>query len=348
MSEAPPSLDSATIAALRARHVAFLSERLTDDRARGDFVRSLATGYDHVLSLPLRSLIDPKTLVDGLERVLSTETVRGLASPIAREVNRRVVTSVRAEQTKLGEYVPEQARAAIDELLARPDLVPEALVRKVFDDEVIEELMRDTLYDALREFNESVNPFFAEWGLPALIKRFVPIGASAVLKSMSAVRAEFDKRLDPEIRKFLLGFSRRSKQKIADFVIAKGGDPKLIALRQSIVAFFYEETLAEILKNVDDDARMSADEATEQIVLAVLGHDRPRERLRADLETLLTEHGDDSVGAWLGRIGVVERPDLEALGALLWPYVRLVLESPPARAFYERVTWDFYASLEPM
>jgi hypothetical protein len=206
--------------------------------------------------------------------------------------------------------------------------------------------MRDTLYDALVEFNQSVNPFFAEWGLPALIKRFMPIGSGAVLKSMSALRAEFDKRLDPEIRKFLLTFSRKSKKKLADIIIAKSGDPKLISLRRSIVAFFYEETLASLTRNIDDDARMEADAAVEGIVLEVLRLERPRERLIADLEKLLEERGEETVGAWLERIGVIERPALEALGELLWPFVKLALESPPAKAFYERITWDFYATLE--
>ncbi len=345
MSEPVLHLTPATIAALRSRHVAFLAERLVDDRARGDFIRSFAAGYDHVLSRPIRELLEPKTLVSGLAAVLTSETVRGLLSPIAREINRRVVASLRADDAKLGDYVPTEAREAIDELIARPDLVPEPLVRKVFDDEVVEEIMRDVLYDALVEFNESVNPFFADWGLPALIKRFMPIGSGAVLKSMTAVRSEFDKRLEPEIRKFLLGFSRKSKKKIADFIVASAGDPKLVALRKSIVSFFYEESLSQITQNVDDDARMAADEAVEGIVLEVLKRDRPRERLVAELEKLVEEHGDETLGTWLTRIGVMERPDLEKLAELVWPYVKLALESPPARAFWERVTWDFYATL---
>lgn len=334
------------IAALRARHVAFLAERLVDERARGDFIRSFAAGYDHVLSLPLRQLVEPKTLVAGIAAVLTDETVRGVALPIGREINRRVVTSLRSDESKLGDYVPARARKTIGELIARPDLLPPELVRKVFDDDLTEEIMRDVLYDALIEFNQSVNPFFAEWGLPALIKRFMPIGSGTVLKSMSAVRAEFDKRLEPEIRKFLLGFSRKSKKKLADFLIASAGDPKQIALRQSIVAFFYEETLAQITQNIDDDARMNADEATEAIVLEVLRRERPRERLLAELEALVEQHGDDTVGAWLTRIGVSARPDLEKLAELVWPFVRVALESPPARAFYERVAWDFYATLQ--
>lgn len=352
MSDSPPShtnalgtLTPALIASLRARHTTFLAERLTNEAAREDLRHSLAAGYEHLLSLPLARVLDPKALVDGFSRALHDDAVRGLILPIAREVNRRLVASLRGDELKLGTYVPSPARAALDELIARPDLIPEELVRKVFDDEVTEQIMRDVMYDALVEFNESVNPFFAEWGLPALIKKVLPIGAGTVLKSMSTVRAEFDKRLEPEIRKFLLGFSRKSKKKIADFVISSAADPKLVALRQSVVAFFYEETIADLTKNVDDDARMAIDDVAEAVLLEVLHHDRPRARLLAELEKIVSEHGGETVGAWLARIGATERPDLEALADLLWPYMRLVLESPPARAFYERVTWDFYESL---
>jgi hypothetical protein len=334
------------ITGLRARHIAFLTERLTDDRARGDFLRSLEAGYDHVLGLPLRAILpEPKALVSQLDAALTQPVVRGLLSPIVREVHRRVVAALRTDETTLGTFVAEAARRAIDELLARPDIVPQPLVRKIVDEEVVEEIMRDVTYDALREFNDTVNPFFADWGLPALIKRFLPIGSGAVLKSMTAVRGEFDKRLEPEIRKFLLGFSRKAKVKLADFLVGHAADPKMIALRKSVVAYFYGESLQAITKDIDDDARMAIDEAAEEIVLTVLANDHARTRLVAELDKLLAEHGDETVGAWLARIGVTERPAFDALAAVLWPYVKLALESPPARAFWERVTWDFYATL---
>jgi len=333
------------IAALRARHIAFLAERLTDERAHGDFVRSFAAGYDHVLGQKLRDVVHPREIVEGLARVLTDATLRGVLAPIVRDVHRRVVRSLKSDPTPLGDYVPDDARRAIDALLARPDLVPESVIRKVFDADVIEEIMRDLSYDALVEFNQTVNPFFAEWGLPALIKRFVPIGSGAVLKSMSAVRGEFDKRLEPEMRKFLLGFSRRSKKKLVDYLIASAGDPKLAALRQSVARFVYAETLAAVTANVDDDARMELDDAMLGITLEVLGRERPRAQLLAELEKLLAEHGDETIGAFLGRIGVSARPELEPLAELLWPFVKMVMASPPARAFWERVVWDFYGSL---
>ena len=345
MDRAEFALPASVITELRARHIAFLTERLTDERARNDFLRSLSAGYDHVLERPLRELVDATVLVPRLEKALTEPVVRGLLSPIVREVHRRTRAALRAEHVRLGAFVPDAARDAIDELLARPDLIPEALVRRVVDDDVTEQIMRDVIYDALVEFNDSVNPFFAEWGLPALIKRFLPIGSGAVLKSMTAVRAEFDKRLEPEMRKFLLSFSRKAKGKLADFIVASAGDPKMIALRKTVIAFFYEETLASLTANVDDDAQMSLDEAMEGIVLAALAHERPRARLSAELEKLLADHGDEPLGAWLARIGVTERPALDELAALVWPYVKIALESPPARAFWERVTWDFYATI---
>lgn len=339
------SLPAATVAALRAKHIAYLAERLTDDRARGDFVRSFANAYDHVLTRPLRELVDPAALASFLTDVATAETVRGLAAPVVREVHRRTVASLKKDDAKIGDYVDREAREAIDALLARPDLVPEDLVRRVFDDDATEEVLRDVLYDALVEFNDSVNPFFAEWGLPGLLKRFMPIGSGAVLKSIGAVRAEFDKRLEPEIRKFLLVFMRKSKSKIADLVVSKSADPKFVSLRKSVVAYFYERTLAEVTKTVDDDARDAVDTAAEAIALEVLKRDHPRERLRAEVEAFLAEKGDVTLGEWLASIGAVARPELERIAELLWPHVKMLLESPPARAFYERVTWEFYDSL---
>ena len=58
---------------------------------------------------------------------------------------------MKKDKARLGDYVPAQARLAIDDLLERNDLVPERLVRNVFDQEAIEDAIRDILYDGLKE-----------------------------------------------------------------------------------------------------------------------------------------------------------------------------------------------------
>jgi hypothetical protein len=340
----PLSLSRETLEALKTQHVAFLETRLVSEAARQDWVRSFREGYAWALTLRVRDVVDPVALTDGVTKALTAASVTALFAPVARDIHRRVLASMKVDESRLGDYVPAQARLAIDDLLERPHLVPERLIREIFDQEAIEEAIRDTLYDGLKEFNEGVNPFFADWGLPALLKR-MPIGGGTILKSMGAMRGEFDKRLDPEIRKFLLGFSRKAKGKLADFFITKGNDPKSVELRKNVVSFLYSQSMKELLAGFDDAASKKAEIAAEHIALETLERDHPRERLRATLEDLLRDAGDQTFGDWLTALGASAEPDLDAFAELLWPHVRRAMASPVARTFFAAITAEFYDSL---
>lgn len=340
----PHILSRETLEALKQKHVAFLEARLGSEAAREDWIRAFRDGYAWALTLRVRDVVDPVVLTEGVARALTTDSVKALFAPVGRDIHRRVLASMKSDESRLGDYVPAQARLAIDDLLERPDLVPERLVRNIFDQEAIEEAIRDTLYDGLKEFNEGVNPFFADWGLPALLKR-MPIGGGTILKSMGAMRGEFDKRLEPEIRKFLLGFSRKAKGKLADFFITKGGDPKSIELRKNVVSFLYSQSVKELLHGVDDAASRKAEIAAEHVVLETLKRDHPRERLRQGLEAFLGEHGDATFGEWLTKVGAISEPDLGAFAELLWPHVKRGIESPVSRAFFAKITGEFYDGL---
>ena len=338
------ALSPETLEALKKKHIAFLTARLSSESAREDWVRAFRDGYGWALGLRVRDVIDPVALTEGVTKALSAESVKTFFAPIARDLHRRALASMRKDDTRLGDFVPAPARLAIDDLLERPDLVPERLVRKIFEQEAIEEAIRDTLYDGLTEFNQSVNPFFADWGLPALLKR-MPIGGGAILKSMGAMRGEFDKRLEPEIRKFLLAFSRKAKGKLADFFVTKGDDPKFIELRKNVVSFLYSQSIKELVAGVDDAASKKGEVAAEHVVLAALGRDRSRERLREDIDAFLREQGDATFGDWLKAVDATGEPELEAWAELLWPHVKRVLESPVSRAFFDKLTSEFYDGL---
>jgi len=338
------ALPAETLEALKKKHVAFLSARMAGTAAREDWVRSFREGYAWALGLPVKEVVDVAALTDGVAAALSQASVKTLFAPVVKDVHRRTVASLKADDKRLAEYVNADARAAIDAILERSDLVPEKLVREVFAQEAIEDALRDILFDGLKEFNETVNPFFADWGLPALLKR-MPIGGGAILKSMGAMRGEFDKRLEPEIRKFLLVFSRKAKNKLADVVITKGSDPKSIELRKNVVSFLYTQSLSELLAGVDDKAMKQGEIAVEQIVLESLTKEHPKKQLRAALEAFLADHGDKTVGEWLAAVGATGEPDLDAWAALLWPHVERVLASPVAHAFFEKITAEFYDGL---
>ncbi len=338
------ALSPETLEALKQKHSAFFAQRLGSEAARADWVRSFRDGYAWALGLKVSAVIDPVVLTEGVTRALTAESVKALFAPIARDIHRRSLAAMKADKSRLGDYVPAAARLAIDDLLERDDLVPERLVRNVFDQEAIEEAIRDILHDGLTEFNQTVNPFFADWGLPALLKR-MPIGGGAILKSMGAMKGEFDKRLDPEIKKFLLAFSRKAKVKLADLFVKKGDDPKFIALRKNIVSFLYSQSMSELLAGVDDEASRKAEIAAEHITLETLRRDHPRQQLKLALEAFLREHGELTIGAWLKSVGASGEPDLEAWAELLWPHVQRTLQSPVARAFFDKLTSEFYDGL---
>jgi len=339
------TLSRKTLDDLARRHVAFLQERLTSDQARDDWVEGLRDAYSRILTVRIGDVLDPAAVAAGISKALTTESVRDHFAPIARRLNQSAFDSLKQGRTLLGDYVPEEARREIDALLERPDLVPDALVRKVFEQQVVVDAIDDTLYDGLLQFNTTVNPFFADWGLPSVIKR-VPIGGSLILASMEAIRTEFERRLEPEIRKFVAVFSRRAIGEMTEAFLARSQDPKLVELRRNVVAFLYSQSLSDLLAGVDTTTAGHAGRAIEIVAVDLVETDRLANGLRDALERIVEKHGDATFGQWLEEVGAAGRPDVEAWAELLWPQVRLAMRSDLVRGYLERITAEFYDSLE--
>jgi hypothetical protein len=339
-----PILSRKTLDDLKRRHVAFLEKRLTSGQAREDWIRVFGEGYDHLLAVPIRKVLEPAAIAKGLRKALGADSVRSFFAPVVRELHRQVLASLRADHTRLGEYVPAKARRAIDTLLERRDLLPDALVRKVFEQQAVEDAIHDTLYEGLTQFQTTVNPFFADWGLPAILRR-MPIGGGMILASMEAMRAEFDRRLEPEIRKFLSVFSRSATGQLAEFFLARSADPRSVELRKNVVAFLYSQSPAEILAGVDEEAAAQGDLAAEHVILELLRRDRRGDNLRRAIEAFVEGQGDATVGQWLEELGATGRPHPEEWAELLWPHIERAVRSPLVRDVIARITAEFYDEL---
>ncbi len=338
-------LSAPIVSALQERHTAFIVERLSSESGRADWIAGANELFSELLERRTKDIVSVDTLLPLLQRALKDEAVVRAAIPIVSEIRRRVLAAARKDDAKLGTFVPEAARTAIDKLLERSDLVPEEIIRAVAKEDAVEEVIAVVLYDGLREFNESVNPFFAEWGLPTLIRKFVPIGGGAVLKAMDSLRGEFDKRLEPESRKFIAAFARRAKGKVADLLIAKAGDPAFVALRKNVVRFVYEETLLSLTKNVDAAAEKELDAAITAIVLENIASDESWKRVRVELHRWLSDEGERTVRESLVAIGGVPEIDVTPLAELAWPVVQLGFASDAFRHFIDRLNADFYAAI---
>src|SRR5262249_39299037 len=150
------------------------------------------------------------------------------------------------------------------------------------------------LYDGLKEFSEKVNPFTAEWGIPSLLKRLSVLGAG-LGKGLDSVRAEFDRRLEPEIRKFLAGFSRRGLRGMVALTMAKNDLPKSVALRKRLAAWLLEQQLGELARGADEETIALGQEIGLDIAAAELGREALRARRRALIEEALASVKDQTM-----------------------------------------------------
>jgi hypothetical protein len=329
---------------LSRRHALFLRERLVSDAAQADWASLARRGWESLAAERLSDVVDPAAAARVIASVLDADSVRGLFAPVLREVARQAVATLRRDDTKLGDYVPSDARAAIDKLLERHDLIPDDLVREVFAQPIVGDAIENTLYDALTQFQSTVNPFFAEWGLPSILKR-MPIGGGLILSSMESLRAEFDRRVEPEIRKFLAVFSRRTRGDLAELFLSKSGDPKLARLRQDVVAYLYTRTVEELLAGLDEEMTETSAFVAERVALQVVERPAASTALEEALARFLEEHGDSTVGQWLERIGASGDVAVEAWAEASWPLVRTVLASTAMTELLERLAAEFYEGL---
>ncbi len=333
-------------AELRARQVEFFLRRVTSEQAEEDFVADAAAAHATLLARPLGEIVETERLVAAVEAALAAEHFEKAVRPLSRAVHASVVAAMREDKTKVGDLVPEKTRGKLERLLQRPNLVDEELVRRLIEQDAMEETLRDVLYDALVEFNEKVNPFVADWGLPGILKRLGPFGLGPVSKSIENVRAELEKRMEPEMRKFLQGFSRRALHKMTDLTVQKMEDPKFGVVQKSVLAWLYEREVRELVRNADDETSgLAHDIVLDLTEHSMLLEDAKRKR-RAAVEELVKLHATEPVGEVLERYGVTVTPDVRPLARALWPAVKSVLESAPVRARVEALVGEFWDEVE--
>lgn len=286
-------------------------------------------------ALPAAALLH---LVDLAKKPdLYTRAIAKIAAAVRIETYPRVI----AHQATLGSYVPHAARENIDALLARPNLVNPKLVREILAQEAMEDLMKDVLFDALKEFNEKVNPFFADWGIPGIVKKVMPIGSGAVLKSLDVVRGEFDKRLDPEIKKFLGAFSKKALDRTANLMIDKGDSPQFVELRKAIAAWLYAQPIAELTKGADPEAVALGQEAGVKIAQAVAASPELAKEVSAAIHAFYTKHEKDTLATIRTSYGIDYTPDFDALAEATWPLVERAATSDVLIAWSTALVGEF-------
>ncbi len=331
---------------MRARHVAYVRAKLADAGSKALLRANVEGAIERCLAAKVRDVVDKDALVRAVESALSEETLRRMVRPVARTSALLEVARLREDEAPLGTYVPETARGDVRALLERPNLLPEKLVRQVLGHEAFEGVMREVLEGALRDFQEKVNPFTSEWGLPALLKKFSPmgigLGLGGIAKSFESVQKEFEKRLEPELKRFLQGASKRALAMTADFVVERSDKPAFVALRKELFAWLLEQPMNELAAGADDETMRLSESISYEVTRHVVSMEASKKRRAATIEMALAAHRDQTLLEALAAYGVTPHVDVDALAEVLWQPIQIALTSPAAERFVDELVGGFY------
>ena len=330
---------------LRARHTAYVLSMLGGEASKAMLRANIEGAIERCLSTKVSEVIDKDALIRAMESAVSEETLRKVVRPIAKTSTLLEVARLREDPSPLGAYVPEAARADVRALLERPGLLPEKLVRQVLQHEAFEDVMREVLEGALRDFQEKVNPFTSEWGLPALIKKFSPMGfglGGGIAKSFESVQKEFEKRLEPELKRFLQGAAKRALAMTADFLIQRSDKPTFVALRKELFAWLLEQPMSELTESADAETMRLAESISHEVAKHVIAMPAARNRRRATVEMALAAHKNQTLNEALSAYGVTPHIDVDALTEVLWRPIQVSLATPAALSFVDALIGGFY------
>lgn len=296
-----------------------------------------------ILSTEVRQLFDGATLAALIEKVSGDPMLSETIRPLFRASMLLSMARLREDPDKLGVYVSDEAKELVEKLLSQPNLLPEKFVKRLLAHGAFEEIARDVLDHALREFAEKIDPFKAEWGLPSLLKLKGPfsLGISAVAKSIEAVRQEFDKRVEPERKRFLAVFARKSLEMVAEFVIKRNDQPEFVALRKELFAWLLEQPVAELMSTASEKATELTEQAGHAIARHVSQLEATKRRRRAQIDLVLTAHASQTLAQALAVYGAKVTVDAKPLVAVAWPLLNVALETPEADAFFLELVSGF-------
>lgn len=303
-----------------------IQQQLLQGPVRATWGAQAAALVNELLQTPVADLLDDRRVRSALRASLAEPAVERWTLPLVRRCMALVMTRLSARAELAEQFVPEGARRSLDALVARPDVVPAAIVQEVMRDPAVEEVLRDVLFEALRQFSQSASPFTAEWGLPALLKRMPPFGAAPIRKAIESMRVDFEKRLEPEIRKFLAGFSKRAARRATELSLRKQQEPEFVALRQRVVGALLKRELGELVWPPDDPRGELLVATAVETVGHVLAHEVLQQELETLLELALETFGERTLGEALDELGI-ELPDVEQVADAYWPLAERVLAS---------------------
>ena len=292
----------------------FLMARLTSKRAEADWRDLIERTWARWLDEPIATFTGP-ALTAWVHAHLEEDRIVEVIRPAIRFAVVNAVVEARTDDQPLSRWVPDDAQKEIEAIAERKGLVDPAWVEHVFAQKAMEEVVTDTLYKALKDFSTI---------LPRLVTSMTPSALGKLTKLGGRVVDGVEKRIEPEIKKWLDKGGRRALDGAARFTIDHLDDPVSIEGRRNTVRFALSRSPAFHVAKVDDATLDAVDRIAESIARRIA----KEEDSRAVADRIIDRVRDaGTLSAWLASIGITKTPDFDAWANMMWPWVRLGLEA---------------------
>jgi ferritin-like protein len=315
----------------RAALKRWLRARLTEgERPKDEWHQLWEATWDHLLSTPVRDLIDPSTAKALADRLLDPELLTRLSRPVVATVASAVIAELRKDERPVDRFLPPEARDRLQEILARPNLVHPDWVLAMFRGEAAEAVLNDALYGALKEFSTL---------LPRLMVKVSPMGRLGVLGSAGAfvekLIEELEKAIEPEIRSFLANRTKFILARAADFTIAKLDEPASIEFRSNFVHFILSRSPAFFLGAADEELIGDIGDLMELTARNIAEMPEMRADIHSWIDRVMEYCAARTLGEVLDVARAETRPPLAAWAEATWPAFVTVLTSTQSQTWID-------------
>ena len=310
----------------------WLRERLTGPRGRQDWDRLVEASWEKIVATPLRVLVPPAEARALFEANRDPERMAEFVRPVVKTILPRIIERHRGDTAPVGRWVPDSARGAIERLVSRPGLVHEDWIRALFRQRVVEAVMADALYRGIRDFSTI---------MPRLILSLMPTGRFATLGGAGAIGKrvveELEKRIEPEIKNFLKGGTKRALNRAADFAVEHSDDDAALAFRKNVVQFVLSKSPKFHTHAVTDEMLEELQPIAEMVAKHVAEREETQKLVEQAIAEVDKDFGDKPIGEILKELGIEQAPELKAWAAVTWPALVQCMEAPGVTAWMDEL-----------
>ncbi|MCB9648967.1 MAG: hypothetical protein H6730_20555 [Deltaproteobacteria bacterium] len=317
----------------------WLESRLSSQTAREEWARLLEATVTHALGRPLAELLPEAALWPAVEAHLDAVGLRSGARFAVREVLTRVAAEGHADQAALGRWLGDDATRALLDLVGRPGWVDPAWVERLFQEQAMEAVVAETLYEALRDFSTLV-PRIVQGVLPSGIGKLAKLGGMATGGVGGRVLEEVERRLEGEIKKWLEKGTRRALEGAATYTRERLDAPEAVHARRDMTRFALEQSGAFHARPLDAETLATIEGVAVAVAESVAARPERLEVARRVMARFYAERGGAPLSEALAAAGVEVEIPYAAWAEATWPAVRGLFEVPEVKDFLQTLAGE--------